>query len=156
MKMILSLCASLLMACAAQAQGMKDPSSWKMNIGPAEPDKTSHPNLKPYAIYFEVTLQKGWHVYALNPGGDGTLIPPSFVFADSTVPSQPFTEDGEIREMTMEGIDGKVRLHEDRAGFMTVVYAKPKSVLKGTYTYQLCNDMMCLPPKTKPFVFRIP
>ncbi len=134
---------------------MADPSKWTLKV--SQTDGEHRPGEKAYKLEFNVSLKPGWHIYALDPGGDGTLIPPSFHFADSaSVRPDEMVEGSRPQEATMEGIDGKVRFFDGKATFFTTVSAKKGRVIKGTYTYQLCNNQMCLPPKTAPFVFKIP
>jgi thiol:disulfide interchange protein DsbD len=127
---------------------MKDPSTWSMNVVPAK---------DAYELVFHVDLDAGWHVYALDPGGDGSFIPPSFEFDKGAyVRSGKIREVGTLVEEAAEGVDGKVRYFKGKADFIQTIKAKPGATVKGSYTYQLCNESICLPPKTKPFLFRTP
>lgn len=160
MKAIFSLLTVLCFALAASGQAASDPSKWTFKVSAGDGSALPKPGKageKAYKLEFIVELKPGWHIYSLDPGGDGTLIPPSFTFKDSaTLVKDEIVESARPEEMTMEGIEGKVRYFEGKAIFFTTVSAKKSRVIKGTYTYQLCNDKMCLPPKTVPFVFRIP
>ena len=156
MKIIFAISCLLCFATPAPAQGMKDPSAWTFNVTPSKPGGKSGAGVQAYTLRFQVALQPGWHIYALNPGGDGTLIPPSFAFADKNLHPAEMKEEHDAKEQVMEGVDGKVRYHEGKVTFYTTINVRRGAIIKGTYTYQLCNDMVCLPPKTKPFLFRIP
>jgi len=148
MKNLLIVCTMLLFAVSAGAQGMKDPSDWTIKVVP---------NKDAYDIVFHVDLQAGWHVYALNPGGDGSFIPPSFSLEKGAYSiSGPVKELGTLIEEEVEAVDGKVRYFKGKADFVQTVKAKTGAIVKGTYGYQLCNESMCLPPKTKPFSVLIP
>ena len=156
MKPVLLILAALLFFQNAEAQSaLADPSKWSFKVSPGDV-ATTHER-KSFKLEFLVALKPGWHIYALDPGGDGSLIPPTFRFKDSARLKMEEVVEGERpQEMTVDGIDGKVRYFEGRASFFTTVAAKKGQQIRGTYTYQLCNDKMCLPPKTAPFVFKIP
>lgn len=148
MKKILFIACSLLLAISAGAQGMKDPSTWTIKSEPAD---------GMYRMIFHVSLQPGWHIWALNPGGDGSLIPPSFTFAKGAYTLEGETgEQGISVEGKMDGINGTVNYYMSEVQFTQMLKAKKGDVVKGEYTYQLCSDKVCLPPKTIPFSYRIP
>lgn len=148
MKRLLLICCGLLLALGVQAQGMKDPSAWTFKVMPAK---------DAYDLVLHVKLEPGWHVWSANPGGDGSLIGTSVSFEPGKYTLEgPLHEMGKLVETAMDAIDGNVRYYSGEADFIQTVQAKSGETVKGTFTYQLCNDMMCLPPKTKPFEFRIP
>lgn len=128
---------------------MKDPSTWNTQIVAAGEGT--------FNVEFNVKLEPSWHMWSLDPGGDGTLIAPSFDFekGNYTLIGKP-QETGKVIEAVMEGIDGKVRFFSKEAQIIQAIKGKSGETVKGSYTYQLCNDMMCLPPKTVPFSVRIP
>lgn len=148
MKKLFLAAVCLLCLTVARSQSMKDPATWTTSV---EAEKGS------YNLVFHVSLQPGWHIWSLTPGGDGTLIPPSFDVEKGsyTLVGKP-KEKGQATVEAMEGIDEKVRFFKDKADFIQTVKAKHGDIVKGSYTYQLCSDRMCLPPKTVPFSFRIP
>ncbi len=148
MKHLLFLIATLFTTIGASAQGMKDPSTWKVSVAAGKGI---------YDIVFEVALEPKWHIWSLNPGGDGTLIAPEFKMESGfeQVIGKP-VELGTQKEETMEGIDGKVRFFAGKAQFIQSIKAGSGSTVKGSYTYQLCSDKMCLPPKTVPFSVKLP
>ncbi len=148
MKQLFLAIVALMVACIANAQGMKDPSAWTATVVAGKGI---------YDIVFEVKLEPKWHLWAMNPGGDGTLIAPEFKIESGfeQLIGKP-VEMGVVTEEEMEGIEGKVRFFTGKAQFIQSVKASSGSTVKGTYSYQLCNDMMCLPPKTVPFSVKIP
>lgn len=136
---------------AAFAQGTKDPTTWKYEA------KRKYGNH--FEIFFHVTLTDKWHIYALNPGGDGSMIPPSFSFdkAGNVKMVGKMKELGKPVTEAIEGIDGKVRYFAGEATFVQEVEVSGNGVVrvKGKHTYQVCNDQVCLPPKTKEFMVDI-
>ena len=103
-KLSLLLFSLFLMIPKLQAQMVQDPSVWSY-----EAKKTGE---NKYQLVFHVKFNKAdWHVYALNPGGDGTLIPPSFQFNKN----KDYTLVGKVKEANgkkiTEEIDGVGTVH---------------------------------------------
>lgn len=148
MKIVFAVCCALLFTTGIFAQGTKDPSTWTIK---AEPEAGM------YRVIFHVSLEKGWHIWSLHPGGDGSLIPPSFTFKKGSYsPVGEVGEQGMAIEMAFEGVEGKVNFYSGEAQFTQMIKARSGDIVKGEYTYQLCNETTCLAPKTKPFQLRIP
>ncbi|MCW3120799.1 MAG: sugar transporter [Flavipsychrobacter sp.] len=148
LKCIVVLTALLLTGASSFAQN-EDPASWKYEV--------KKKSATQYELIFHLTLKAKWHIWSLHPGGDGMEIAPSFVFdknAKVTL-SGPVTEKGTPTVTTMEGIDGKVTYFSGTVDYIQTVTVTGNTKLKCTHTYQVCNDMMCLPPKDKIFVFDI-
>lgn len=134
--------------CSAQ---LKDPTTWTYQA------KRKFGNR--FELIFKVKLTGGWHVYALDPGGDESLIPPSFKFdEDKNVKlvgavkelNKPITE-------PVEGYDKPVNYFKGEATFVQEVEVPWGMTvkIKGTHEYQVCNDKVCLPPKSKAFSFTV-
>ena len=146
LKSLLLLVVMLLTAGEISAQ-IKDPTTWKVTAIRKFGNK--------FEIFFNVKLAPNWHIYALDPGGDGSSIAPSFTFA----PNKNIKLVGKMRETTrpteevMDGIDGKMRFFSGEATFVQEVEVLGTAVVKvnGKHEYQVCTDQMCLPPKTKAF-----
>lgn len=158
MRFILSLSLFLLAITPLKAQvgnltpqePIADPTEWKLSAHKLD-NKT-------YELIFQVTLQKGWHLFSLNPGAP-SLIPPSFSFTPDKKYKKTgtITEEGNLEEANLEGFDMKVRYFEGEVRFTQKVILKENGMtISGTHTYQVCNDVICLPPTVKPFEFRIP
>lgn len=149
-KLFLILIAGLLVSGTVSAQ-MKDPATWTYEA------KRKFGNR--FEVFFHVKLEPGWHVYALNPGKDEALLPPVFKFDEQKklkVVGTP-KETAKPHEAEMEGIEGVVRYFDGAATFIQEVdiVGNAAVTVTGTYQYQICNDMVCLPPKTKPFKLSI-
>jgi thiol:disulfide interchange protein DsbD len=133
------------MQCMAQ---LPDPTTWTYDLV-----KTQNGEVD---FKFNVKLQKGWHIWSIHPGGDGTLIAPSFTFEKKA----DFQLQGDIKEIgkmhtdTLEGIEGKVNYYSDTVSYVQHILIKGKSdTLTATHQYQVCNNQMCLPPKDLKFTF---
>lgn len=130
---------------AAKAQITKDPTSWITSIKKTSGEK--------YTLTLDVKLTAGWHIWSMVPGGDGLQMPPEFkldktagVKAEGT-----FKEAGRKITGPMDGVDGIVNYYEKSVTYTQTLIIPTNTTISGTYTYQVCNDQMCLPPKTKKF-----
>ncbi len=131
------------------AQITNDPTTWKYEV--------KKKSATEYQLIFHLTLQKGWHIWSLHPGGDGYEIAPSFVF-DKTLPLNmkgATYEKGQPTTTTMEGVEGKVTYFSGKVDYIQDITVTGSAKITGKHTYQVCNDRMCLPPKDKDFVFTL-
>lgn len=131
------------------AQGLKDPTHWTYE---AKKIATNE-----YELTFKLTLDEGFHIWAINVGGDGFQIVPKFSF-DKT-PNVKWVgnikEKGKLISQTMEGVEGKVNFYSHEVSYTQTVKAPAGSTITGKHEYQVCNDFMCLPPTDKPFTFQL-
>jgi thiol:disulfide interchange protein DsbD len=125
----------------AEAQSMKDPCQWTYSAK----SKSAHE----YEICFTLNLDKGWHIWSMHVGGDGSQIVPLFSFnPNKAMQLVGATEEkGQLQSAIIEGIEGKVNYFADQVRYTQIVKAKAGTIIKGTHTYQVCSDMLCLPPK---------
>lgn len=147
-RVISVLLLTLLFAPGVSAQIMDDPTVWKFEAKKLEGNK--------YDLIFHCDVKNGWHIYSLDPGGDGSFLPPEFVVktnADIKLVGK-VRESGKIIHETIEDI-GTVHYYKNVDYIQTVELAKENMVVKGEYTYMTCNDETCLPPRTKDFSIKI-
>lgn len=135
---------SMLVANKLQAQ-IGDPTTWTYEVKKKSGSE--------YEIIFHLDLKEGWHIWSTTPGGDGTLIAPSFTFDknDKVSLKGKIKQVGKMTTTAMEGIDGKVNFFSGKIDYVQTVMVKGKTSIKGKHEYQVCNDQMCLPPKDKTF-----
>lgn len=149
MKTIFFVVTLLITSDSAFSQIVQDPATWTF--------ETRKKDATHYTLLFHATVKSPWHIYAMQPGGDGSLIGTSFTF--NKIPG--ITRAGNIKALTkaktqkMEGIDGAVNLYTGRIDFAQEVSGKAGNTVTGTLEYQPCNDQMCLPPKKKTFSFTL-
>jgi len=140
-KMLLSL-VLLVGAATTQAQKLTDPAHWMVSAVKKLPNHQ-------YQITLHLKLDDDWHTYAMEPGGDGSLLPLTFTIKPNTpakLVGKPIANCEPITE-TVEGIDGPIHYFKGNVDFvLTVVAIKPTDIL-GVVGYQTCNNKMCLPPK---------
>ena len=79
LKAAFALCAFFIPG-VVNAQMTADPVSWTATV---------KRQAKSYEIRISATLKPGWHIYAMEPGGDGTLIPTSFSFKAASGGNKP-------------------------------------------------------------------
>lgn len=131
------------------AQGIKDPTHWTYESKKISEDR--------YLLIFKLQLDKGWHIWAINAGGDGLQVVPKFNFEGNKKIEliDSVQESGKLISQTMEGIEGKVNYYSDKIVYIQNVKAATGTIIKGTHEYQVCNDFMCLPPTEKEFSFTL-
>lgn len=133
----------------AQSQIIQDPTTWTYEL-----KKTSDNH---YRLYFHLKLKEGWHIYSFNPGGDGTLIAPSFTFDKAaffkTVGKTK--EQGKLETKVRDGVDGAVHEYHNKVDYSQDIEVTGNGKITGTLEYQVCDESMCLPPKHKAFSFEI-
>lgn len=139
----------MFLSLGVMANMIEDPTTWTYEVK----KKGNHE----YELVFHLSLKQSWHIWSVNPGGDGFQIPPTFEFDKNPniqLVGKP-TEQGHKTTTIMDGVDGKVTYFSGTVDYVQVVKVKGNGVVKGKHEYQVCNDNMCLPPKTKAFTFDI-
>jgi hypothetical protein len=143
------LISALFICTASFAQVNGDPTSWTYEV--------QKKSATEYILIFHLDLKKGWHIWSLNPGGDGFQIVPSFNLDKNPnvqVKGKP-TEKGKATTVTMDGIDGKVTYLSGKVDYALRVTVKGNKKITGKHTYQVCDDKQCLAPADKDFTFEI-
>jgi Disulphide bond corrector protein DsbC len=138
--------AVLLIAFTALHAQVQDPVKWNYAAV-----KNSD---KEYTVTISAMLSSDWHIYSMNTPGGGP-VPTTFSFKRNPL----VTLDGNIKESgdiktihdDIFGVD--VKYYGETVSFIQTIKLKSavKTNLSGTIKYMVCNDKMCLPPKTIPF-----
>ena len=138
-----------LFATTSFAQSQKDPASWKYEV-----KKKSSIE---YQLVFHLSLEKGWFIWALKPGGDGLIVAPGFAFDKNELVKMKgtVTEKGKKVSCIMAGIKGEVNYFTGKVDYLQDVIVTGKTKITGKHEYQVCNDRTAIPPKYKNFVFEI-
>jgi thiol:disulfide interchange protein DsbD len=134
---------SLLFAAGLRAQMVQDNSKWTLEAKKKSGDK--------YELIVHLKLPQGWHIYAMKPGGDGSLIAPEFKFAsnDKVKLNGSVKEKGKPISETMVGIDGIVNMYKGKVNYVQQATISGNTKVSVKCDYQICDDNMCLPPNTK-------
>jgi len=133
----------------SRGQIIKDESKWSFEAK----KKTGND----YELIVHCKLPAGWHIYSLKPGGDGSLLSPSFTFDKNT----KVTLHGEVKEVgkliseVLVPGDPKANMFKGKVDYVQKATITGNTKITGTYSYQICNDQMCLPPSTKPMSFEV-
>lgn len=128
---------------------IQDPTTWTYEV------KKTGDNV--YDLLFKLKLKEHWHIWSMNPGGDGMQIPPEFTFDVNPAVQKvgSVKEKGKKITDSMEGVEGKVSFFHDNVVYTQQVKVTGNTLVKGELRYQVCDDKMCLPPKDKAFSFSI-
>jgi hypothetical protein len=70
MKLFLAL--MLLSSIGANAQIIADPTTWSFEAKKIKDND--------YELSIQCKLKPEWHLWSIDPGGDGMLVPPTFTF----------------------------------------------------------------------------
>ena len=146
MKKITITIAALLIAFTTLQAQVQDPVKW--NYAATKKSGTE------YTVTISALLTGDWHIYSMHTP-DGGPVPTTFNFKRNPL----VTLDGNVKEAgnaktvhdEIFGID--VKYYGETVSFVQTVKLKSgvKTNLSGTIKYMVCNDKMCLPPKTIPF-----
>lgn len=105
-----------------------------------------------YELQMIATIQQGWHLYSQTQPKDAIAQPTSFVFNKN-----PLIElDGKVKEVGNlekfkdKELDISANQYSNKVVFTQKVKlkGKAKTNVTGKLTYQTCDDVKCLPPKT--------
>ena len=135
----------LLLTGSAFAQIIKDDSKWTFEAKKKNGGK--------YQLIVHLKLPAGWHIYSFKPGGDGMELAPVITFNPNgkVKPNGPVQEHGKLLKEKMEGIDGIVNMFKGNVDYTQEATISGNTTITGKYSYQICNDQMCLPPTEKKF-----
>jgi len=143
MKKLSFILLSIFITALASAQGL-NPVSWSFS------SKKISDNV--YEIQMTATIQQGWHLYSQTQPKDAIAQPTSFVFNRN-----PLIElDGKVKEVGNlekfkdKELDISANQYSNKVVFTQKVKlkGKAKTNVTGKLTYQTCDDVKCLPPKT--------
>jgi thiol:disulfide interchange protein len=140
---------AIMLAPVTGAQIIADPTTWSYEA------KKKGDNV--YDIVIHLTLKEGWHIWSMKPGGDGFQIPPSFKFDKNDKISLigKTTEKGKKITEVMDGVDGAVNYFKGTIDYTQTIKVTGNTKITGRHEYQVCDEKMCLPPKTKKFSVEI-
>lgn len=150
MKRILFLALGLLMTTLTFAQTAKV-VRWTVEAKPSNIEKTE------YTLTAKAVMEDGYHIWAMDAGGDGSLIPTSITLTQEPAWKNEWTSDQKVHAERLEFIEGTVFSYSKTVTFSRqFTLPKGKHKLTGTVTFQSCNESMCLPPEDVPFEITLP
>lgn len=141
----------LAMLGTADAQLLKDPTTWKVEAIKKQGAE--------YELVVKLTMTKGWHIWSIKPLGDGMQVAPEIKVKPSADVKLVGTllEAGHKITGKMDGVegDGIVSYYHDAVTYTQKLNIAKNTTVKGSYYYQVCNDQTCLPPKEVSFSVNI-
>jgi hypothetical protein len=146
MKKITITIAVLFFAFTALKAQVQDPVKW--NYAAVKKSGTE------YVVTISALLTGDWHIYSMHTPVGGP-VPTTFAFKRNPLVTLDgnLKESGNVKTVHDEifGID--VKYYGETVSFVQTIKLKStvKTNLSGTIKYMVCNDKMCLPPKTVPF-----
>lgn len=149
LRVLLFAIAGLLFSVNLSAQKIEDPTKWTYEI------KKTGDNT--YQLIVHLKLQEHWHIWSMNPGGDGFQIPPSFEY-DKNPKVQLIgktAENGKKYTEEMDGVDGAVSYYKDKVDYVQEIKVTGNTDIKMKHEFQVCDDEKCLPPTIRKHTFSI-
>lgn len=141
----LGVLAVILSVFSVSAQDDK-PVNWKVEAKKVGENQ--------FQISAEAKMKDGFHIWALNAGGDGSLINTNIDLTSKGITWNDHTWNASKRPKSerYEYIDGAVNYFERSVTFTRNFTVKAGvNKVEGQITYQTCNEMMCYPPQDIPF-----
>lgn len=102
------------------------------------------------SILITATIAEGWHLYSQHIENNVGPVPTSFTFMSSN----DYTLKGRVIEPKAiqkydENFEATLDFFEKEVTFTQKIVVAKASTLKGTITFMVCNETMCLPPVDK-------
>jgi len=145
MKKLVITLAAFVLICTLHAQ-VQDPVKWNYSaVKKAD---------KEYAVTISASISPNWHIYSMNTP-DGGPVATTFNFnRNPLITLAGKTQENGKPQTIFDDIFGvDVKYYSELVTFVQTIKLKSavKTNLSGTVKYMVCNDKMCLPPKTVPF-----
>jgi thiol:disulfide interchange protein len=99
-------------------------------------------------ILVTVAIEKGFHVFSMNPGGDGSQIPTELTWpktAGITYIGKPI-EKGKLINKYEDAIEATINYYENTVSYTQKVKYTKDARITGNYYFQVCNEGMCERP----------
>ena len=144
-KIAITLAAIFMIISAIHAQ-VQDPVKWSY-VAVKKSDKE-------YTVNILARLDANWHIYSMTtPNGGPVATTFSFNRNPLVTIAGKTQETGKPQTIYDDIFGVDVKYYSEAVTFIQTVKLKSavKTNLSGTVKYMVCNDKMCLPPKTIPF-----
>jgi thiol:disulfide interchange protein len=151
LKYALLVLSGLFIAGSLSAQEPeKDAANWTYEIKKTGENK--------YDLICHLRLDKDYHIWSLNPGGDGFQYVATFSFEKNPMVKLI----GKVREKgkkitgPMEGVDAPtVSYFSDNVDYTQSIEVTGNTEIRLKHKYQVCDDKHCQSPKSKNYSFKI-
>lgn len=113
-------------------------------------------NQEQKAVEIQATIADGWHLYSQHINNEIGPVPTSFLFTENSQIKLigQVTEPLPIQKYD-ENFEAMLDFFEGKVIFSQRVSTKGYSTIKGSVTYMICNETMCLPPTEEFFSIEI-
>ncbi len=113
-------------------------------------------NQKLNQIEMTAKLADSWHLYSQYIARDIGPVPTQFVFqSNDNFQLVGKTEEPEPIKRYDQAFEAELTFFEKQVTFSQKIKQNSEATLKGTVSFMLCNDEMCLPPEEKQFEITI-
>ncbi len=138
----------MLFAVAVNAQ-INNPVKWNYTAKKIA-DKT-------YELHLTANIDGNWHLYAQDAGKGPE--PTTINFTANpllTFDGKP-KEIGKMEKAYDKNFNSVLKYYEKKVDFVQKVKVKSSvaTVVKGTVSFMVCNDRLCLPPREVPFSINV-
>ena len=107
-----------------------------------------------YEIHLAATIDRGWHIYSqTTPDGGPVRTTISFSKNPLLTLQGTVAEGGKLEQHFDDLFGVDVKQFSDKVDFVqkVTVKGKVKTNITGSIEFMVCNNTMCLPPKSLPF-----
>ena len=149
LRFLITLTSFIFASYTSIGQIVKDPTTWTAT---AKKIKDSE-----YELKLHCKLKPEWHLWSLEPGGDGMLVFPTIKYSKNPNLSMigKLTEKGTKISKEFPGVDGITHYYENEVTYTQKVKIKANTVIKGVVNYQTCDHSQCMIPTDKSFEIEI-
>ena len=113
-------------------------------------------NAKQSQLELEAKLADGWHLYSQHISSDIGPVPTTFSFKESSgLQLLGETIEPEPIKRFDQAFEAELTFFEKQVVFIQKIKQTSVKIVKGTVSFMLCNDEMCLPPEEKEFEITI-
>lgn len=133
----------------SQGQDLEHPVKWKFSL-----EKNDN---KEYVIKAEAHLAPGFHIWALDPGGDGSLIPTEIEIdqEEEIRWKSDWKESPEPMRQILEYVEGAIFWHETKVTLTRTFVSDGPMSIDGFVSFQVCNAQSCFPPEEIEFKLQV-
>ncbi len=107
-------------------------------------------------VVAQTHIDEGWHLYSQYIVNDFGPIPTAFQFeASEDYRLIGITQEEEPIKEYDPNFEGEMHFFKDSTTFVQQVVVTATTKIKGTVTYMVCNDSMCMPPVDLEFTIEV-
>lgn len=125
------------------------PVLWQFNL-----KATAEKDIYIFIAKANMDTISGFHIWALDPGGDGSLIATEFTFEEDEAVhwiDNEWSFTPKPKTVSLDFIEGDIHWHEKVVTFSKKVKIPSGTILSGAVTYQTCTEELCHPPQEETF-----